>query len=410
MQNKYLYSLLSINIIFVIYIINFLFQNEYLPSPFIYDKNDTFMDFFNPLYWAYSESKYTIWNSVYPPLSFIILKFINMLSGSVLAEDPFLLREVSSNIKYMIFLIYLLSPALVIYNYRKEDFSLKKKLIIYFIFISSIPFLFTLERGNLIILSLPLLSVLFLKGNDMLKILCISLLINLKPYFILLIIPYFLHKKWKILVKIPFFSLLIYVITTVILGSSFFAFLLNLSGFNTSIFSMREIMSIPSSISNFSIFIENYKDIPMPELFNIINILITFFYYLLLSFVAYVLIKFRESLSEQEIFLIILLAMMSFLYQIGGYSTIIFLILVPILYKNFKYGSIAVFLIFLPLDFVPIYTDMIYNRPSYFSNNNVDIKYTLGFGAILRPIMIYILLLYISISIFVRNSDCRNYF
>ena len=402
MQNKYLYSLLSINIIFIIYTINFLFQNEYLPSPFLYDKNDTFMDFFNPLYWAYNDFRYTIWNSVYPPLSFLILKFINILSGSISAPDPFLLREVSSNIKYIIFLIFLVLPALVIYNYDKQEFLLKKKIIIYFIFITSLPFLFTLERSNLIIFSLPLLSVLFTKDNHLLKIFCISLLINLKPYFILLIISYIIQEKWKILVKILLTSLLVYLITTIALGSNIFAFLLNFSGFNTNIFSLREIMSLPSSITNFSILIENYKDIPVPELFNIINILIYFFYYVLLLLVAYILIKFRNILSEQEIFLIILLAMMSFLYQVGGYSVIVFLVLLPIIYKNFKYGVIAVLLIFLPLDLLPVYSDIIYDRPSYFSNYNVDINYTLGVGTILRPVVIYMLLLYISISLFIK--------
>ena len=402
MQNKYLYFLLSINIVFVIYTINFVFQNEYLPSPFLYDKNDTFMDFFNPLYWAYNDFRYTIWNSIYPPLSFLILQFINILSGSISTSDPFLLRDISSNIKYAIFLIFLLSPALVIYNYDKEEFSLKKKIIIYFIFISSLPFLFTLERGNLIILSLPLLSVLFTKDNQLLKIFCISLLINLKPYFILLIIPYVIQKKWKILVKILLAGLLVYLTTTILLGSNIFAFLFNFTGFNTNIFSLREIMSLPSSIINFSILIENYKNIPAPELFNIINILISFFYYILLALVTYILISCRHLLSEQEIFLIILLAMMSFLYQVGGYSVIIFLVMFPAIYKNFKYGAIAVLLIFLPLDLLPIYSDIIYDRPSYFSNNNVDINYMLGFGTILRPIVIYMLLLYISVSLFVK--------
>ena len=96
---------------------------------------------------------------------------------------------------------------------------------------------------------------------------------------------------------------------------------------------------------------------------------------------------------------------MCFLYQIGGYAIIFFLALLPILYKNFRYGLFFVFLIFLPLDLLPIYSDIIYDRPSYFSNNNVDIYYTLGFGTIFRPIVIYFLLLYVSICIFIKYSN-----
>ena len=405
MKNKYLYFLLSTNIIFIIYSLVYVYQNEYLPSPFLYDKNDTFMDFFNPLYWSDNDTRYSVWNSIYPPLSFIILKFLNAISGPIFASDPFLLREAGTNIKYLLFLIFLVSPALTIYYYNHKYFSFKIKFIIYFIFISSLPFIFTLERGNLIIFSLPLLSILLFNKNCFLKILSLSLLINLKPYFVILIIPYVLQKNWIILLKTIFATLVIYIITTILLGSGFFSFMQNLTGFNNSIFSLREIMSMPSSITNFSILIENYKDIPMQEIFYFINILIVFLYYILLVFVGWILFVFRENLSEQELLLIILLSMMCFLYQIGGYAIIFFLALLPILYKNFRYGLFFVFLIFLPLDLLPIYSDIIYDRPSYFSNNNVDIYYTLGFGTIFRPIVIYFLLLYVSICIFIKYSN-----
>ena len=125
-----------------------------------------------------------------------------------------------------------------------------------------------------------------------------------------------LQKNWIILLKTIFATLVIYIITTILLGSGFFSFMQNLTGFNNSIFSLREIMSMPSSITNFSILIENYKDIPMQEIFYFINILIVFLYYILLVFVGWILFVFRENLSEQELLLIILLSMMCFLYQI----------------------------------------------------------------------------------------------
>ena len=39
--------------------------------PFSYDKSDTFMDFFHPLYWSNDSGLYTVWGSVYPPLNFL---------------------------------------------------------------------------------------------------------------------------------------------------------------------------------------------------------------------------------------------------------------------------------------------------------------------------------------------------
>jgi len=50
----------------VVHYVNYFDAYGYLPAPFIYDKHDTFMDFFNVLYWAGDEGRYTDWHSVYP--------------------------------------------------------------------------------------------------------------------------------------------------------------------------------------------------------------------------------------------------------------------------------------------------------------------------------------------------------
>ena len=37
-----------------------------LPTPFFYDKSDSFMDFFHTNYWAFNDSRYTDWSAIYP--------------------------------------------------------------------------------------------------------------------------------------------------------------------------------------------------------------------------------------------------------------------------------------------------------------------------------------------------------
>ena len=69
-------------------------QNGYLPSPFVYDKADTFMDFFHTMYWADEPGRYTDWGSVYPPLNFLFLKGARwLLFGQVHESDAFTLRD-----------------------------------------------------------------------------------------------------------------------------------------------------------------------------------------------------------------------------------------------------------------------------------------------------------------------------
>jgi hypothetical protein len=69
-------------IILIVQLINFFsyaffYSNKnYLPAPFILDKNDTFMDFYNPLFWVINDGFYETYNSVYPAINYYILKII----------------------------------------------------------------------------------------------------------------------------------------------------------------------------------------------------------------------------------------------------------------------------------------------------------------------------------------------
>lgn len=52
MQIKILKLFAGLNVAGILYTFIFLLNNRYLPSPFYYDKSDTFFDFFNVLIWA----------------------------------------------------------------------------------------------------------------------------------------------------------------------------------------------------------------------------------------------------------------------------------------------------------------------------------------------------------------------
>ena len=66
-------------------------RTGYLPQPFVFDTNDTFMDWFNTAYWAHHPGAYDIWQSIYPPLSFVFLKLVG-LPGCYL-DSPFYARD-----------------------------------------------------------------------------------------------------------------------------------------------------------------------------------------------------------------------------------------------------------------------------------------------------------------------------
>jgi hypothetical protein len=52
--------------------------NGYLPEPFFYESSDTWMDWFNTAWWAHNKGIYDSWASIYPPISFVILRVLGI--------------------------------------------------------------------------------------------------------------------------------------------------------------------------------------------------------------------------------------------------------------------------------------------------------------------------------------------
>src|SRR5664279_5839562 len=69
-----LWSGLALQIGSLVYYAWYLCTDGYLPAPFIFNKLDTFMDLYNPLWWSGEEGKYGEWRSIYPPLNYVILE------------------------------------------------------------------------------------------------------------------------------------------------------------------------------------------------------------------------------------------------------------------------------------------------------------------------------------------------
>jgi hypothetical protein len=116
--NVLLTLVVVLNIFALLFYYLFFLEQNYLPAPFLFDKSNSFMDFFNTLYWAEEGQYYTEWKSIYPPLVFGILKIIYSifeLSSNVHPED---MRDRVSNFYYISVVVYLyLGYAVVSWNY-----------------------------------------------------------------------------------------------------------------------------------------------------------------------------------------------------------------------------------------------------------------------------------------------------
>lgn len=394
-----------------IYYLFFLHANGYLPPPFFFDGSNTFMDLFNPMYWVYDDGRYTDWKSVYPPLSFIVLKLLNVFFLGSTDGDPEFLRENSPILIAGYCFIYLVLPVFILRTKIWIRYTLRQKLLIYFAIIFSTPMLFALERGNLIIFCPIILAFVLSKG--LVRCLSIAVLINFKPYFVLLTFFYLIRRRWKWLALCIVFSGLICLESGLLVDKNFLQFITNMFEFsNASIFSLREVMVMPSSISAFSYVFRN----PDAEMFASTLLgygipisadgIESVKWLVILSSFAILVIK-APLTKDSEIILVLSVVITNLSNNVGGYSLIFYIPLIPV-FITMKYKKTYVTILSLmsvPLDFISLLGYYAGEGYSFISNSYVRINWTLGLGSVVRPIVNIVLLAAIIYELAKRKAN-----
>lgn len=192
------------------------FVDGKLPQPFIYDINDTFMDWFNTGVWAQNFGAFGVWRTVYPPLSFVFLRFFGSTRCySTSGIDARNCDDVSVNV---IILVYLIGAILALIAFRKHDRAIGNMRGIAFGL--GLPLLFTLERGNLILVGFIFFVLAYgdIIKSRWVRLLSIAITINFKPYLVLPTFAYAIKRDWRRLELAGIATILLYFITYAMLG------------------------------------------------------------------------------------------------------------------------------------------------------------------------------------------------
>lgn len=188
-----------------------------LPQPFLFDVNDTFMDWFNTAFWSHNPGAFTVWRTVYPPLSFAFLKMLG-LPGCYRASGM-----VARNCDYVgivaIMVCYMLCVIVAAIAFRRYDRSTWVWRSIAFGF--GLPLLFTLERGNLI---LPGFVFFALVHGDLVRspwkrALAVGMVVNFKPYLLLTVLAPAFRRDWRELERSGIGVIVVYLVSYGIMGS-----------------------------------------------------------------------------------------------------------------------------------------------------------------------------------------------
>ncbi len=371
----------------------FFLKHGYLPAPYVLDKNDTFMDFFHPLFWSIHEGRYSEWNSVYPSLNFILLKVINRLIGSgEQFADAFSLRDSERGFELVLLIIFFTLPLTAFFSDAWNLLSKLQRLLIYLIFVTSTPFLFCLERGNLIILTLPLIAHSYSK-NGLPRAISIALMVNIKPYFLFLFLIYVFKRQWKELIQaLTITGLLFFLSGIILLDSEFLLIFSNLITHSkaTELFSVPELLSLPSSLTVFNRILDSviFHDSHLPISLVFLSRLVLIINMGSLGLCAGILWLANKRISDNHLFAAIFIMLTNINCNIGGYSLIFYFALIPI-FLRLKYSKYYLFILCilsLPLDFFILFKAPI--SSAYFSfllGDHVFVNWEVGIGSFLRP-------------------------
>jgi hypothetical protein len=388
-------------------------ENGYLPSPFVYDKADTFMDLFNPMYWADEPGRYTDWGSVYPPLNFLFLKGVRwLLVGQIHESDAFTLRDSAKPFIPYIVAAFAASALFVFRHDLWRGFTGVQKALFFFIFLLSPPMMFSIERGNLIIFALGFLA-LALARPGWTRTFAIGMLINIKPYFALYLVAFAISQRPRELISCTMMAGAIFLISGILLDEHFLEFVQNLFQFSQdlNLFSPRELLGLPSSVSAFTSVLRIYSSVG--GTFSVAGLGIDSIVTLVESIKWLAILAAFLSLGlggrripTETTLAATTIAITNLGVWAGGYSFILYICTIPILcrLKYWKLYLACVFLIFMPIDVITLYNENLGDHYAYLSDATVPVIWQLSLGAFLRPVVNFGLLLIISFDIFENNA------
>ena len=170
----------AVNLCFLFYCCFQIAVGNALPTPFFHDKSDSLMDFFNTLHFSSFLGTYTEWRSVYSP----IVPFVLSLFHPETYVSPIQLREDLLSV----FLVLLLVVMVVYAAVWKSTFGFGDRTTnhLFLLSISNPGFWFLVDRGNLLLLALPLTILAYKHRFGRLWAGIIAVMASVKIYFIIL--------------------------------------------------------------------------------------------------------------------------------------------------------------------------------------------------------------------------------
>jgi hypothetical protein len=199
------------------YTVWFLLKYHYLPQPFFYVPSDTWMDWYSLAKWGQRPGAYDVAQSIYPPLSFVILKFFSIPHCYTLTYSEEV-RPCDWLGGVVLTLMWLANFPLTYLTFRKIDraTALPRAIALGFGF----PMLFAYERGNLLLFCYACTVLAYgpLLKSARLRWFFAGMAVNFKVYMVAALLAPLLRRRWLAVEGAVICTVLVYLVTWFIMG------------------------------------------------------------------------------------------------------------------------------------------------------------------------------------------------
>jgi hypothetical protein len=189
----------------------------YFPQPFFYDIGDAWMDWFNPAYWSHEPGAYDNYRTIYPPLTYVILRFITngecyAYANGGWSRDCDVLGIFSLHATYVLCIIL---TAMTLYKVDRRT-ALPRSIALSM----GLPMLWGLDRGNVILFTYIFVVLAFgpLIASARLRWMFAGMALNMKVYLVGVLMAQLLHRRWRWFEGAVIATILIYCVSFAIFG------------------------------------------------------------------------------------------------------------------------------------------------------------------------------------------------
>ncbi len=193
-------------------------QKGYLPQPFFYEPSDTFMDWFNTAYWSRDPGAYDSWRTIYPPLTFVVVRMLGF-DRCYVSNEGLPSRDCDWLGIVAILTMFVINVVLCWLTFRKIDRRTAWQRTI--ALSMGMPMLFALERGNILLLTFTcfILALGPLLASARLRWLAAGLAINFKVYIVAAFAVLLLKRRWRWTEGVALATIGVYLVSYVIFGA-----------------------------------------------------------------------------------------------------------------------------------------------------------------------------------------------